>query len=62
MAHPMMCVKETLLLPAMERCWLMTRRFSSITLTAMVRCEVASGMETLAAMFSAMRPAAPRRG
>src|ERR1035441_1085084 len=40
----------------------MMRRFSSITLTAMVRCEVASGIETLAAMFSAMRPAAPRNG
>ena len=33
----------------------MMRRFSSITLTAMVRCEVASGMATQAAMFSAMR-------
>ena len=40
----------------------MMRRFSSITLTAMVRCEVASGMATLAAIFSAMRAGAPRKG
>src|ERR1035441_7721078 len=40
----------------------MMRRFSSITFTAMVRCEVARGIDRLAAMFSAMRPAAPRRG
>src|SRR5436309_2089881 len=40
----------------------MMRRFSSITLTAMVRCEVASGMETLLDMFSAILPATPRSG
>ena len=49
-----MRVYETLPLPTSVRCWLMMRRFSSITLTAMVRCDVASGMLKLAAMFSAI--------
>ena len=62
MLQPIRCVYETLLLPTSVRCWLMMRRFSSITLTGMVRCEVASGTEALAAMFCAMRAAAPLRG
>src|ERR1700760_3549176 len=40
----------------------MSWRFSSITLTGTMRCEVASGMEILAFMFFAMAPAAPRKG
>ena len=36
----------------------MMRRFSSMTFTGMVRCEVASGISTLAFMFCAMRAAA----
>src|SRR5579872_6128180 len=61
-AQPMMWVYDTLLLPTSVRCWLMMRRFSSITLTGMVRWEVASGTDALAAMFCAMRAAAPFRG
>src|SRR5437660_1338567 len=40
----------------------MMRRFSSITLTAIERCKVASAMESDADIFSAIFPATPRSG
>ena len=40
----------------------MIRRFSSMTLTGMMRCDVASGIARLAVMLSTMRAAAPRSG
>ena len=40
---------------------LMRLRFSSMTRIGICRCEVATGIERLAVMFSAIRAAAPRK-
>ena len=61
-AQPTMCVYDAFGWPVNERWWLMTRRFSSRTLTGMLRMEVAVGTESDASMFVAIFPAAPRRG
>src|SRR5579872_2497659 len=62
MAQPTRCVYEILFLPCSVRKSLIIRRFSSITLTGITRWEVATGIDRLARMLSAMRAAAPRNG
>ena len=55
-------VKDTFVPWRATWCWLMTRRFSSRNLTAMVRAEVAVGRSSDASMFDAMRALAPASG
>src|SRR3954454_7281523 len=59
-AHAMMCVKDAFGCPVSVRWLLMTRRFSSRTLTGMLRMEVAVGIVSDISMFWAILPAAPR--
>jgi len=61
-AHAMMCVYDAFGWPVSVRWLLTTRRFSSRTLTGMLRMEVAVGMVSEISMFWAILPAAPRSG
>src|SRR3954467_10799315 len=62
MAQAMMWVNDAFGWPVSARWLLITRRFSSSTLTGMLRIEVAVGMVSDISMFWAILPAAPRRG
>src|SRR5438874_13307614 len=62
MAQAMMCVNDAFDCPMSARCVLMTRRFSSRTLTGMLRMDVAVGTLSDASMFATIFDAAPRRG
>src|SRR5437763_15825008 len=62
MAQATKCVYDALACPPALRWLLMMRRFSSSTLTGMVRMEVAVGTPSDASMLAAIFAAAPRRG
>src|SRR5947208_8925950 len=62
MAQATKCVYDALACPPITRWLLMMRRFSSRTLTGMLRMEVAVGTPSDASMFAAILAAAPRRG
>src|SRR5215203_5030906 len=58
----MMCVYDAFDWPISVRWLLITRRFSSSTLTGMLRMEVAVGTVSDDSMFATIFEAAPRRG
>ncbi len=61
-AKPIRWVKLTLPPEVRARCWLSMARFTSRSLAGTERTLVAVGTDNDAAMFCAMRAAAPRRG
>src|ERR1043166_3920983 len=58
----MMCVNDAFAWPLSVRWLLMMRRFSSRTLTGMLRTDVAVGTDSDASMFCTIFDAAPRSG
>src|SRR5436305_3996678 len=62
MAQAMMCVNDAFGWPLSAKWLLMTRRFSSSTLTGMLRTDVAVGTVSDVSMFATILLAAPRSG
>ena len=62
MAHATRCVKETFDWRTASRWWFRIRRFSSIALTGITRCEVAVGTASEASMFRAIVAEPPTSG